>query len=372
MKHLIIYQDPNLYVAFPSVARLENGEILVTFREAGQFSADRARARRHTHLDTQTRVCVVRSTDDGQTWDPSTKTAIYDGGLDSGVALTVLSDGVVVGALYNMWQLVPRERRHEIPGSLLRHSPHLNLVGKPLGCATRRSYDGGHTWADELCWAAVDGAVGSLYDSRTGVVELPDGALAWLVCDGDMMRSERVWLVHSWDRGETWGDARLVAADPAGEHIYHGATSFCEPHLLSLGDGRMIAMLRTEPGDGPGGGYLYQALSSDWGMTWRPYTRTPIWGHPPHLLALQSGAVLCTYGYRRPPYGVRACLSHDGGKTWDIEQEIVLRDDGLGVDLGYPYSAQLPDGTILTVYYFHDESGNRHIAGTFWREDDSQ
>jgi hypothetical protein len=313
----------------------------------------------------------VRSTDNGQTWDPSTKTVVYDEGLDTGVALTALSDGVIVAALYNMWQLVPRERRSEIKGPVFRHSPHLNLVGLPLGCATRRSYDGGHTWSDELCWATVDGAVSTIYDSRTGVAELPDGTLIWMVCDGDMARSERVWLIRSWDRGDTWSDSRLVVADPAGEHTYYGAISFAEPHFLSLGDGRIIAMLRTEPKDSPGEGYLYQATSPDWGQTWRSFYRTPMWGHPPHLLRLQSGAILCTYGYRRPPFGIRASLSHDDGQTWDIQHEVVLRNDGLGADLGYPYSVQLPDGTILTVYYIYGEDSVRHIAGTFWREEEA-
>jgi hypothetical protein len=132
----------------------------------------------------------------------------------------------------------------------------------------------------------------------------------------------------------------------------------------------MVAMMRTGPGKGPGEGYLYQATSYDWGLTWYPYVRTPMWGHPPHLLRLQSGAVLCTYGHRRPLYGVRACLSYDEGETWDIEHEVVLRDDGLHGDLGYPCSVQLPDGTILTVYYFHDQDTVRHIAGTFWRENE--
>ena len=46
---------------------------------------------------------------------------------------------------------------------------------------------------------------------------------------------------------------------------------------------------------------------------------TPMWGCPPHLLALGDGRLLCTYGYRRAPFGVRACLSHDGGETWEDE-----------------------------------------------------
>lgn len=95
------------------------------------------------------------------------------------------------------------------------------------------------------------------------------------------------------------------------------------------------------------GDYLYQSDSYDMGKTWSPPVKTPMWGHPPHLLRLASGNVLCVYGYRRIPYGIRACLSHDEGKTWDIQNELILRNDGLDRDVGYPTSVQLADGRIL-------------------------
>lgn len=80
-----------------------------------------------------------------------------------------------------------------------------------------------------------------------------------------------------------------------------------------------------------------------------------------------------TYGYRRAPFGVRARLSRDGGKTWDIKNEIVLRDDGGNADLRYPGVLEMPDGRLLVVYWFNEEkSGDprseaRYIAGTFFR-----
>jgi hypothetical protein len=77
--------------------------------------------------------------------------------------------------------------------------------------------------------------------------------------------------------------------------------------------------------------------------------------------------LLCSYGYRREPFGVRACVSEDQGATWKIEQEIVLRDDGGSRDLGYPSSVQLADGTLVTVYYIHGPDGVRHIAATRWQ-----
>jgi hypothetical protein len=84
------------------------------------------------------------------------------------------------------------------------------------------------------------------------------------------------------------------------------------------------------------------------------------------MIVLQDGRVCLTYGYRAAPFGIRACLSEDGGKTWG--EVIHLRDDGSCSDLGYPRTLQRPDGTIVTVYYFntHPET-ERHIAATLWK-----
>lgn len=80
-----------------------------------------------------------------------------------------------------------------------------------------------------------------------------------------------------------------------------------------------------------------------------------MWGWPAHVLELKDGRLLCSYGYRRAPLGVRATLSHDGGKTWDYANEMVIRDDGGAPDLGYPTSIQLADGRVLLAYYINHE-----------------
>ena len=54
-----------------------------------------------------------------------------------------------------------------------------------------------------------------------------------------------------------------------------------------------------------------------------------------------------------------------------MRHEIVIRDDGLHGDLGYPASIQLGDDRILSVYYFHGEDGVRYIGGTIHREEDA-
>jgi hypothetical protein len=89
-------------------------------------------------------------------------------------------------------------------------------------------------------------------------------------------------------------------------------------------------------------------------------------GNPPTLTKLQDGRVCLTYGYRAAPFGIRARLSEDGGKSWgDV---IHLRDDAACADLGYPRTIQRPDGTLVTVYYFNDQvDTERYIGATLWR-----
>ena len=107
--------------------------------------------------------------------------------------------------------------------------------------------------------------------------------------------------------------------------------------------------------------------SDDLGLHWAALgaATADIGGNPPALVLLKDGRLCLTYGYRRHPFGMRARVSGDEGRTWG--PEIILRDDGLTGDLGYPRSVVRPDGKVFTVYYFngpHDE--DRTIQATLW------
>jgi hypothetical protein len=188
--------------------------------------------------------------------------------------------------------------------------------------------------------------------------------------------ADRSFVLRSADKGLTW---QLVSM------AYDGLHDFNETSILFLKKGRVIAQIRC---DGKAGdpqdhdaGFIYQVDSNDRGATWSKPKQLPMWGYPPYLIRLRDGLLLSTYGYRRPPYGIRACFSHDGGKTWDWKREAILRCDGLsnnpaGVnaagkpgDLGYPVSTELKDGMLFTVYYFTLGDGVTHIAGTRWSRD---
>lgn len=92
-------------------------------------------------------------------------------------------------------------------------------------------------------------------------------------------------------------------------------------------------------------------------------------GNPPSLVLLQDGRLCVTYGYRTVPYGIRAKISNDSGKTWS--KEIILRDDAIDKDVGYTQSVVRPDGKIVTLYYFTTEANiEQHIAATIWNPDE--
>jgi hypothetical protein len=89
-------------------------------------------------------------------------------------------------------------------------------------------------------------------------------------------------------------------------------------------------------------------------------------GNPPSLMKLADGRLCLIYGYRKEPFGIRARISRDNGKSWD--DAIALRDDGGGRDIGYVRSVLRPNGTIVAVYYYHDRSApDRYLAATIWR-----
>ena len=113
--------------------------------------------------------------------------------------------------------------------------------------------------------------------------------------------------------------------------------------------------------------------SGDGGRTWPDTGRMhmawdlsgAISGGGISLLRLDDGRIALTYGHRAAPFGIRAVISSDDGKTWG--EEIILRDDGGEWDLGYPRTVQRPDGKCVTAYYFNDQQRKeRYIACTIW------
>jgi hypothetical protein len=367
VEHLTVYKDERTHAAFPNVIRVFDGDLLVAFREA-PIRADpqteqQTGQRSHYHVDPGSAIMAVRSSDDGNTWSGATPICPTTPSQDLNYAALTLLDGGAVLVSQHRWYIFPPgdEARFEASKSgdhtqlLFEYDNPYAAFGAVMYDALyfARSIDGGRTWSTGEPEAFGQLAYHTHSGSRGGV-RLADGTLVLPLhghCRGDT--ADRVFTVRSTDSGRTWSRPVVVAHDPDSVIGFH------EPALERLPNGRLVMMLRTDGADG----FLYRAYSDDDGWTWQGLDRTPLWGHPAHLLALRDGRVLCAYGYRRAPFGIRACVSEDG-ITWDVARELILRQDGQHRDLGYPNSVQLRDGQLLTLYYFHGADGIRYIGGT--------
>ena len=145
-----------------------------------------------------------------------------------------------------------------------------------------------------------------------------------------------------------------------------GAHRTFYPRPLPLKDGRILASLRSQR-DPTCILWTEVHASDDGGRTWRFLSRVNDWGAPGDLVQMADGRIVCVYGYRLAPFGIRYRVSGDGGRTWG--SEIILREDGGSWDLGYPRIIEVTPGRLLTVYYINLKDdpvqlngGVRHIA----------
>jgi hypothetical protein len=180
-----------------------------------------------------------------------------------------------------------------------------------------------------------------------------------------------VLLATSFDEAQSWqisGTVLYLDDYPEKHRRFH------EPHVAELANGELLCILRSDNGVksiGELGAFagIYSCRSSDRGRTWSLPEPTGLIGfdQPGHLVRLADSRLLCTYGSRSAPLGQRACLSEDEGRSWRLDAEIVLRDDGPNTDLGYPASAEISPGELLTVYYQMDQPGEKtSINATRW------
>ncbi len=343
----VLCKQPGRYIGWPTIAKTAQEELLVV------FSGDR-----DSHVCPYGKTQIVRSSDGGASW--SAPETINDTPLDDRDAgIIVTRSGAIVvswftGVITEARML--RYRKQYGDETVDRWQATIDSLTpedqrEGLGHWVRRSEDGGKTWQTP---------VRTQESAPHGPIELSDGRLLYV--GRTIFHDEEALLVEqSEDDGRTWALLGRIEIPP-DESI----DSYHEPHVVETEDGRLVAMVRYVPSD-RSQHFLRQSESEDGGSTWTVAEATPIWGYPPHLIRLQNGWLLVVYGKRRPPYGEYACISKDGGKTWEAENELLVCASH-DADLGYPASVQVADGSIWTVYYQKDEPDEMPcLMGTHWR-----
>ena len=174
-------------------------------------------------------------------------------------------------------------------------------------------------------------------------------------------RGGRTFCVGTSDGGGTFSPPSWIKAESEDQIIM--------PSSVQLDDGRILTAVRVHGAVRPPRFWIDLYCSDDDGVSWellsQPVPSAGRAGNPPSMVRLQDGRLCLTYGYRDEPYGIRAVLSRDDGRTWS--DPLVLRDDGGDADLGYTRTVQRTDGKVVTTYYTNNHTdGERYIGATVW------
>ena len=185
--------------------------------------------------------------------------------------------------------------------------------GRPF---VARSEDGGEAWlaGGELKTAGC----GRVQAGGVRIVQLADGRLLLplvsLSPDGSADPEGVVFA--SKDEGKTWSKLGSLGPRCAGANI------------LQLKSGELLAAITCKGSRAEGDpeadvqrGELFNnvvvARSTDGGRSWHGHQCVTRYKEAPgDLSELSDGTVVLTYGQQNSPFGARAMVSKDGGKTW--------------------------------------------------------
>lgn len=379
LEHSVMFRHPEHCVNQVAMRLLRNGELCAVFNEE-----------RYPYHHDSGQTLMIRSCDGGKTWAQDSLQIVLpwsetEGNWDCGIC--EMADGTL---LVNLTITGFFKRGIKPEGMSWSSHPVTKEWGDWswayktqgwLGTYVLRSTDQGQTWSRPI---PVNIRPMKHGGCRLGCWELPNGSLLMGLYgrirgyeeegEGESTRSA---LMRSDDGGFNWEYFSTLAYDAASIIDYE------EPALLRLPSGRLVCFLRTHANPTSDSRPMVVIWSDDDGFSWTPPKWTNIWGFPAEAIALADGRYLCVYGYRRPPYGVRGCISEDG-ITWDRANEFVIREGGLpggtesdtpgssrmGTDsgtakagrvdpqhpgayqhIGYPTVQQMPDGTIAVGYH---------------------
>lgn len=347
----VLYRNPKPHVRsvhayFPSVARLENGEMLATVALGEAFEAPNLR----TH--------VFRSRDDGRTWG-------HEGPLCPETPRRIVSDVARLTALPggSAVAFVIRHDRTEHPDDGLTNPDTLGFV--PTELALARSTDAGRSWSPpEPIRTPI---VGPSFEMCSPVVVLRDGrwiipTSTWPGWAGDCPNGIVMGALVSHDAGRTWPDYLPVMREDGGRVF------FWESKILELPDGRLVAVAWAHDDLAGKDRPNQYALSADGGRTWSAPASTGLHGQTLTPLVLGDGRLLCVYRRMDAP-GLWAVRSRIEGDNWINDGQLPLwggsaagltvssgsmSADFAALRFGAPCLTPLDDGRIFAAFWCYE------------------
>ena len=192
----------------------------------------------------------------------------------------------------------------------------------------------------------------------------------------DWQQRYHAFALRSHDDGRTWPEESPMPNDPTGRLAHY------DQRMTVLADGRLVSLAWIHDVIDDRTLEARVAWSADEGRSWSETLTTPLLGGPINPITLRDGRVLVAYARRASPAGIRIAVSHDGARTWDPSDEIVLYDgdrrvvsrapgsagspgavtDPLwgsmwGWTFGSPCPVESDDGSVLVAFFASDHAG---------------
>ncbi len=354
LKTGLLYRNPkphvhSVHAYFPSVVRMDNGELLATLVLGEAFEA----ANCCTHL--------ARSRDNGETWQ-------VEGRIYSGTRDRLTSDSSRIAALPGGEVVVftVRHDRTDYPEEGLTNPVNVGFV--PTELLLFRSDDYGHRWRGPAILTPP--LEGPSFELCSPITPLRDGRLilptqTWPGWDGRCPGGVRMVAFVSHDRGRTWPEYM----DVMNETGKGKRTFFWESKIVEFSDGRLMAVAWVYDDvlhqDRPN----HYAISKDGGKTWAKPASTGLTGQTLTPFLLDDNRILSVYRRIDKP-GLWVNLSHLEGDNWVNDScEPLWGNQASGLTagsenmshnfnvlrFGAPCVTMLSDGTIFTAFWCYED-----------------
>lgn len=365
IEHVIVYRETGKFAGWPANYGMWawGDEIVVGFTQCTQLAGAGFHSR---DRNLPAYPLQARSLDGGYTWQALRTPAASPGGRGFSADEHMVDELGVAHAIAQGRQPLPRP----CPGGI-------DFTGSDFAMMCARTGLGGgavswfylsddraHTWQGPFA-LPLFGQTG--IEARTDyLVNGPDDCLIFVTASDDQGEEGKgVLMARTTDGGRSFQFVTWIKTSVQDELIM--------PSSVRIDGKTLLTAIRCSVREGPSTTAptwidLYQ--STDNGASFhqlnRPVPNAGSGGNPPALTKLHDGRICLVYGYRAAPFGIRARLSKDEGRSWG--EVIHLRDDGACSDLGYPRTIQRDDGMLVTTYYFNDHPDTeRYIAATLWR-----
>lgn len=337
----------------PSIVVKPNGDIVLSYIKGYNLA---------NNPPVGERMEVIRSTDGGLTWSEPVR-ATNSPFNDREGYLVLLPDGALLLTYMRVMAHVDRARPWQ----------------GPYIC---RSDDGGRSWSEtwqvdisRFCPAGPFGA------ADRGHIVMPDGRFLFFVGTYEDPRRPKEYVMISHDGGRTFPEYYQISEISGDSSFTLHPSGNIIGALRINGDDFPYPGARSELADrGEAVHFLGLVQSQDQGKTWSaPQKLTEFNEIPGHLMTLQDGRLLLSFGVRHHPLSIQAMISDASGMQWETSQRLMLTWTGERFRLpnghfrhaiGHPYTVQLPDGSMFSAYYrLADpaDGASCQVEGLFWR-----